>query len=1295
MFAIPRFAQNRSGRRVSGDAASQAHRRRARRAWTVEALEERALLSTWTVNGLADSGTGTGLSGDLRYCITQANQHPGADVIDFQAGLKGTINLTTGELLISDSLKINGPGATVIKVSGQGSTRDFEVATGTTVTIGGLTIENGRDGDFSGKGGGILNMGVLTVSGESRLTGNFAYSGGGAICNLGTVTISGGSTLTGNFAYSEGGAIYNLGTVTISGGSTLSDNTAFGGGAISNLGTVTVDGSTLSGNSTQGVAYSGGAIYNRGTAMVRGGSVLSDNSAAYGGAIFNGNGTVTVDSSTLSGNSAQDGGGIYNVGRMTVSDCTITDNSAIIGGGINNVVSLTVSDCTITDNSCGMTAGGEATLYNTIVARNARDGTDDDISLLGGGTVSSTSAYNLIGIGGSGGLVNGVNGNQVGVANPGLGLLANNGGPTQTIALLPGSPAIDAGSNAGIPAGVQFDQRGPGFPRIANGTVDIGAFELPSTHLAVTAQPPASIIAGTSFSLTVTAKDSSGNLDRSFHGAVTVALANNPGGATLGGTLIVTAQNGVATFAGLTLDKAGAGYTLLVSGSGLVSGTTTGIDVTPTAATHLVVTTQPPGRVGVGIGFGLTVAAEDRFANVDTSFSRTVTVALANNPGGATLGGTLTVTAQNGVATFTGLTLDKAGTGYAILVSSNGLTGARTDAFNASSTFTYYTVDLTSASGAGSDTTGDLVYVIALANANPNPFGSVIQFDPAVFSTPQTITLSSTLELSEKAGPLVIQGPGADLLTISGNNAVRVFEVDSGVTATLIGLTITGGRADGRGGGILSNGGQITLSHVVVSNNKAVGGAGPAGVNHGFPSGPSPGGGGRSAQGGGLYASGGAITLIDSALTEDSAVGGDGGRGANGFYAAAGGGGGSAQGGGLYADGSTITLIESSLTNDSATGGAGGNGGDYSSGSHGFGGPGGGGSAQGGGLCAVGGSLSLVDSVVTGDTATGGAGGAGGYSVSFPANGGNGGSAQGGGLFSSGTLTVVNSTLAFNCGSGGDGGYGSWGWPGGNGGSAQGGGLYIDGVANGRVNSLVNATITGDTATGGAGAREYGNGGSAQGGGLFNSGALTVTNSTIAFNNSNGTGGGLEVQAGTATLENTIVALNTQGTGSGAPASDINGTVAPASAYNLIGTGGSGGLVDRSTDPLHHNQVGVADPRLGPLADNGGPTQTIALLPGSPAINAGSNALAVDAQGHSLSTDQRGTEFPRILGGTVDIGASEAPIPSSSVKALPKRGTSLGFAVSVSGSDAPTASPPSGITTFDLYVSTNGGPWTF
>jgi hypothetical protein len=91
----------------------------------------------------------------------------------------------------------------------------------------------------------------------------------------------------------------------------------------------------------------------------------------------------------------------------------------------------------------------------------------------------------------------------------------------------------------------------------------------------------------------------------------------------------------------------------------------------------------------------------------------------------------------------------------------------------------------------------------------------------------------------------------------------------------------------------------------------------------------------------------------------------------------------------------------------------------------------------------------------------------------------------------------------------------------------------------------------------------------------------------------------------------------------------------------VIGTGGSGGL----TNGTNNNQVGIASPGMGPLSYNGGPTMTHALLVGSLAINAGSNALALDQNGSALTTDQRGTGFPRVFNNSVDIGAYEAGNP--------------------------------------------------
>ena len=135
----------------------RSRRRPTRRCLPLEQLEGRLVLSAFHVTTLADGGAGS-----LRAAIAQANAHAGADIIDFQPGLTGTIALTGGELDITDDLTINGPGADRLTVSGNNISRVFKVESGETVTISGLTIAGGNAG--SGNGGGIDNFGTLTVS---------------------------------------------------------------------------------------------------------------------------------------------------------------------------------------------------------------------------------------------------------------------------------------------------------------------------------------------------------------------------------------------------------------------------------------------------------------------------------------------------------------------------------------------------------------------------------------------------------------------------------------------------------------------------------------------------------------------------------------------------------------------------------------------------------------------------------------------------------------------------------------------------------------------------------------------------------------------------------------------------------------------------------------------------------------------------------------------------------------------------------------------------------------------------
>ncbi len=458
------------------DMRSRATRRRprGRRNCGLEGLEDRVLLSgnptVYTVNvttdnGATTAGAGSGTTGDLRYAIDQANNHtanPDGSVITFDptvfasrqtitltAGL-GTLELseTSGPEVISGPANGNGSAANDVVVDGNGNVGAFQVDLKVTASLSHLDIANGVNG---GDGGGIENLGTLTV----------------ASCNIGG--------LGANTSSEDGGGISNAGNLTVA-DSFIGNNYAKGNGAgLSSFGTLTITDSVIE-NNTSG--NDGGGIEGR-------------------------SGTLTVADSLIEGNTAgTDGGGLhnYNKSRLFLSDSTIAGNTALNGGGIENESTMTAVNDTIAYNQAGIgggvpgaggglyNAGGTATLDNTIVARNLNGPTTpDDIPL----AISSAGAFNLIGTGGAGGLTNGTNGNQVGVADPGLGASADNGGPTQTIALSLGSPAINQGSNslAVDPASGQplaTDQRGAGFNRTLDGTVDIGAYEFsPATIVGV------------------------------------------------------------------------------------------------------------------------------------------------------------------------------------------------------------------------------------------------------------------------------------------------------------------------------------------------------------------------------------------------------------------------------------------------------------------------------------------------------------------------------------------------------------------------------------------------------------------------------------------------------------------------------------------------------------------------------------------------------------------------------------------------------------------------------------------
>jgi alpha-tubulin suppressor-like RCC1 family protein len=208
------------------------------------------------------------------------------------------------------------------------------------------------------------------------------------------------------------------------------------------------------------------------------------------------------------------------------------------------------------------------------------------------------------------------------------------------------------------------------------------ARSLAPTKLAVTAQPANATAGATLATVTIVAQNASGDTASAFTGAVTLTLAGGTSGATLGGTTTVNAVGGVATFSNLTVSRSGTGYALVASSSGLTNATTNSFDIAAGVAAKLVFTSQPSSstaRLSVGT---LAVTATDQFGNTVTGFTGLVTLAIASNPGAATLGGTTSANAIAGVATFSSVTLNRPASGYTLAASATGLASATSNAFN-------------------------------------------------------------------------------------------------------------------------------------------------------------------------------------------------------------------------------------------------------------------------------------------------------------------------------------------------------------------------------------------------------------------------------------------------------------------------------------------------------------------------------------------------------------------------------------------------------------------------------------
>jgi hypothetical protein len=695
-----------------------------------------------------DSGPGSLREALAKACV--------AGTITFATSVVSPITLLS-ELPIEQSLTIQGPGARALTISGNHAVRVFgigKLTPGIVVTLSGLTIANGQAPISQvGEGGGIYFASHQLTIANCTLSGNYATGGiegfGGGIFNAGDTLNIINSWLFGNSASSS--------SVGIPGGG--SD-----GGAIFNAGsgTVNVTSSTLSGNSVDGVGGfgAGGAIYNNniGTVNVTN-STLFGNTAtgnlAFGGAINNGPGTVRVTNSTLAGNTADGeangtyafGGGIYGNGGPVLLKNTIVAGNTVRGGML--------------------TRGSD--VYNCC-------GTHGIVS----------DGYNLIGKGDpTVDLTDRVNHDQVGSIDSPLDPkldpsgLQDNGGPTLTVAILDGSPAIDQGSAANDPTGIPIttDQRGfarpiddPNTPNATGGNgSDIGAFEFSASRCTVI----------------VTNSGDSGP------GSLREAIAN----ACVGGTITfantvvspITLLSELSIEQSVTIQGPGASA-LTVSGNHAVrvfgiGRVTAGIIVTLSGLTIANGQVSSPSAYGGGIYFA---SGTLTIANCTLSGNSVSGGAVAGAGGIFNAGDTLNVInswLDHNSASSSGVGFGNGSLGGAIYNSSNGTVNVTASTLSANSVKASVlawggaiynniigTVNVTNSTLSGNAATGDLA------------FGGGINTDG-----PGTVTITNS--------------------TLSGNTVE--------------------GAANGTyafGGGIYSTRGQVLLKNTIVAGNTAEGG---------------------------------------------------------------------------------------------------------------------------------------------------------------------------------------------------------------------------------------------------------------------------------------------------------------------------------------------------------------------------------------------------------------------------------------------------------------------------------------
>ena len=1143
----------------------------------------------------------------------------------------GGIYSSGGNVSLSNS-SVRGNSTIGIGANGGG----IHTAAGN-VSVTSSTVSGNSVAGQSAKGGGIYtDTGDVSLT-SSAVSGNrvsgYAESGGGIFTDAGDVSLT-SSSVGGNRSSRDGGGIStNSGNVSLVNSTVIDNRSGLNGGGIHAFnGNVSLTNSTVSDNSSgnQGggiFASSGSVSLIDGT--VRGNTTSGNNS--FGGGISTHSANVSLVNSNVSGNSStggsSKGGGIYTQSAdVSLTNSFVSENdSERDGGGIYirfDGASVSLVDSSVSRNTSGRQGGGirissgDVVLSNSTVSENSSEGNGGGILLFFGSVVLTDSdvSNNSSGIYGFGGGIVAASG-DVSLTNStvsGNSSVSSVGGiAAQTVSL--NNSTVSGNSSVGDGGGIVAE-----IVSLNNSTLsgnssggDGGGI------LSINFNPSVLVV-----NSTITDNSAAGTGGGIFfedpdRGALTLhnsIVAGNADNGTAPDVIAVSDDDRLIVEHSLIGDTTGSGITA-TTGAGNILNQSALLgplaDNGGTTLTHALLSASPARDAGsdaLALDENGDPLATDQRGEDRIQFGGVGTVDIGAVESQFEEAKRLIVTTSQDVEDpFDGVTSLREAIAFAndptAGVSNDG------DADGDGVVADAITFDANTFTGGDSSlihlTQGELSISDSLSIDGSSAVDVVITGDV----NGDDITLPGTYITDVSASFGESAGASGDLLDDNSrvlNFVGPTFGPVDGLTLT--GLTITGGRAMGafgNGGGVrFFSRGTLEINNSVVSGNSVIdrgaGGAiySSAGdvllINSTLSGNISDG------NGGGIHTLTGELTLRDSTVSGNSTTGD------------------ASDGGGIYAR-DTVSLFDSSVSGNSATG-------DYGSG---------------GGIRNYIGVLSLYNSVVN-DNVSG---------------------LDGGGIsLRSGTVSLEDSTVSGNRTTG----FG-----------ADGGGIFFDGGSISLNNSTVSGNISGD-----------------DGGGIGTiSGDISLSNSTVSGNSSGDNGGGIRTFRGDLSLSNSTVSGNVSGEDGGGIWSDNSAVLLVSSTVtsnSAAGVGGGIGLLaddvnserltlhnsivtgntDNGTAPdllavgdvlndlvVEHSLIGDTTgseissasgrgnilnqlAQLGPLADNGGPTLTHAPLNLSPAIDGGSNVLAVDENGNRLTTDQRGENRVR---GNVDIGAVEDP----------------------------------------------------